>query len=565
MKRRRKATRHDRRSQNHLQFERLEPRSLLAVASFYFDFYEDVGGMPGEQIIDNTVEAGKAFFVEIRAREHDPRASGLAAIALDIAWDAPLLQVVEPFDPREAVTPNLPVLVRGTLHQDGRAVLPFLLNNEVRQEIGHIDGLGGASLSSLGAGHPIGSDGNDRFVKETMRGLSTTDDHFAWLHFQAEQPGESLFTMRQGRLRISTLPVASLSDAYLYFETKSIVIVEPSDAPTVENLIQPVDAVVTELSTPPTSPVLSTAPPVVAMPQIEVITPSEHVQFTTAIGSATGSSLLVRPAFPDDNKFIEVSNSGKAPLTITEIRVNAPDVTVASSDKPVVVQPGETMKLGLTYTPSTPNATDATVQSFDVSNGLVIISNAANAPVVEIGLRGDSTFDADTNYDGRVDVGDLISFDQHFGLRAGDAAYRPQIDPNGDGVINVADLRPFAAHFHRSRALPSIAPVRSSVPATGEGESHTINSPSSNVCVAGPGLRTNGSLAPQDAARSMPQTTVRSASFIGPLLPHEHATHLLLADPTSQLTSLADPNELDNELVDVLATDVDSQFGPLVL
>lgn len=565
MKRTRKSTRHDRRSQHHLQFERLEPRSLLAVASFYFDFYEDVGGIPGEQINDNTVEAGKAFFVEIRAREHDPRASGLAAIALDIAWDAPLLQVVEPFDPREAVTPNLPVLVRGTLHQDGRAVLPFLLNNEVRQEIGHIDGLGGFALESLGVGRPIGSDGDDRFVKETMRGFSTSDDHFAWLHFQAEQTGESVFTMRQGRLRITTLPVASLSDAYLYFETKTLTIVAPSETISAENSIQPSDAVVVELSTPPTSPVLSTAPPVVAMPQIEVITPSERVQFTTALGSATGSSLLVRPAFPDDNKFIEVSNSGNAPLTISEIHINVPDVTVASGGKPVVVQPGETKKLGLTYAPSTPNATDATVQSFDVSNGLVIVSNAANAPVVEIGLRGDSTFDADTNYDGRVDLGDLISFDQHFGLQSGDAAYRPPIDPNGDGVIDVTDLRPFAAHFHRSREVPSIAPVRSSVPATGEGESHTISAPSSNVCVSGPGLRTNGSLAPQDAARSVPTITARSASFVGPLLPYEYATHLLLADPTSQLTSPADPTKLDDELVDVLATDVDSQFGPLVL
>jgi hypothetical protein len=301
------------------------------------------------------------------------------------------------------------------------------------------------------------------------------------------------------------------------------------------------------------------------MPQIEVITPGERVQFTTALGSATGASLLVRPAFPDDNKFIEVSNSGNAPLTITDIRVKAPDVTVASGGKPVIVQPGETKTLGLTYAPSTPNATNATVQSFDVANGLVIVSNAANAPVVEIGLRGDSTFDADTNYDGRVDLGDLISFDRHYGLHAGDDAYRPQIDPNGDGVIDVTDLRPFAAHFHRSRKVPVVEPVRSSVPATAEGEGHTINAPSSNVCVAGPGLRTNGSLAPQNAARSVPQATARSTSFVGPLLPHEHATHLLLADPTSQLTSPADPNELDDELVDVLATDVDSQFSPLVL
>ncbi len=565
MKRISKTKPQQRLAQDHLQFERLEPRTLLAVASFYFDFYEDVGGIPGEQINDNTVESGKAFFVEIRAREHDPRFSGLAGISLDIAWDAPLLEVVEPFDPHEAVTPNLPVLVLGTLHQDGRAILPFLLNNEVRQEIGHIDGLGGSALSSLGAGHPIGSDGNDRFVRESLLGLSTTDDHFAWLHFHAEQPGESTFTMRQGRLRITPRPVASLKDAQLRFETKTLTIVAPSETISAENSIQPANAVVVELSTPPTNSVPSTAAQVVAMPRIELTTPSEHVQFTTAIDSATGASPLVRPAFPDDDKFIELSNTGDAPLKITEIRINVPDVTVASGDPPIVVQPGETKKLGLTYAPSTPNATDATVQSFDVSNGFVIVSNATNAPVLEVGLRGDSTFDADTNYDGQVDLADLISFDTHFGLQAGDDNYSLQIDPNGDGVIDVADLRLFALDYHRSREIPLIAPVLTSARTSAEGEGHTINPPSSNVCVAGPGLRTNGSLAPQDAARSVPTITARSASFVGPLLPYEYATHLLLADPTIQLTSLAHPNNLDDELVDVLATDVDSQFGPLVL
>jgi hypothetical protein len=558
MKRTRKSTRQDRRSGNHLQFERLEQRTLLAVASFYFDFYEDAGGVPGALIADNTVEAGEEFFVEIRAQEHDPRFSGLADISLDIAWDAPLLDVVEPFDASEAVTPNLPVLIRGTLHQDGNAVFAFLLNNELRRNIGHIDGLGGSSLSSLGAGHPIGSDGNDRYVKETLRGLSTTDDHFAWLHFQAEQPGESVFTMRQGRLRISTLPVANLTAAHLRFETKTLTIVAPSETNSAENSIQPIDAVVAELSTPPTSPAPSTAPQVVAMPRIEVTMPSERVQFTTAIDSAAAASPLVRPAFPDDDKFIEVSNTGDAPLNITEIRVNVPDVTVASGDPPIVVQPGETKKLGLTYAPSTPNATDATVQSFDVSNGLVIVSNAANAPVVEVGLRGDSTFDADTNYDGQVDLADLISFEQHFGLQAGDDNYSPQIDPNGDGVIDVTDLRPFAAHYNRSRDVPLIAPVLSSARTSAEGEGHTISSSSTNVCVAGPGLRTEGSLAPPVAARSELKTTVRSTSFVGPLLPHERATHLLLADPTNRLASLADPNQLDDELVDVLATDVES-------
>ncbi|MEX1027596.1 MAG: hypothetical protein WD049_06260, partial [Candidatus Paceibacterota bacterium] len=318
MKRTRKSTWRRCRSRNYLRFERLEQRVLLAVASFSIDFYEDAGGIPGELITDDTVEVGEAFFVEIRAREHDPGASGLGGIFLDIAWDAPLLEIVEPFDPHAAVTPNLPVLVRGTLHQDGPAILPFLINNEVRQDIGHIDGLGGAALESLGVGRPIGSDGDDRYVKESFQGYSTTDDHFAWLHFHAEQPGESVFTMRQGGLRITTLPVANLKDAHLRFETKTLTIVEPSSTISAETSHVPVNTVVVELDAPPIDPMTSPDPQVTDLPRIEVTVPGEQVRFTTAIDSTAGASPLVRPAFPDDGKFIEVSNTGDALLTITD-------------------------------------------------------------------------------------------------------------------------------------------------------------------------------------------------------------------------------------------------------
>lgn len=209
------------------RFERLEDRSLLAVASFAVNLYHDDGGVPGALMTDDTVEVGQTFFAQIVAREHDPGVSGLAGISLDIAWDADVLDVVESFDPKQAVTPNLPLSVGGRLYQDEPPTLPFLLDNRIRENVGHIEGLTGAAFPASGVGRPIGSDGDDRFVKPYLRGLSTTDDHFAWLHFRAEQAGEALLTMRQGGLSIATMPVSSLTDSQLRFETQVVTVIAP--------------------------------------------------------------------------------------------------------------------------------------------------------------------------------------------------------------------------------------------------------------------------------------------------------------------------------------------------
>ena len=211
-----------------LRFEQLEDRSLLAVVSFAVNLYEDDGGVPGLPLAEDTVTVGQAFFAQIVASEHHPGFSGLAAVFVDIAWDADVLDVVEPFDPRDAVTQNLPLFVGGQLHQETQPDLPFLLENRIRENVGHIEGLGGLASTASQMGKPIGSDGDDRFVKTGLLGLSTTDDHFAWLHFRAEQAGEAVLSMRQGGLRIATMPVSSLSGEQLHFETQIVTVVEPS-------------------------------------------------------------------------------------------------------------------------------------------------------------------------------------------------------------------------------------------------------------------------------------------------------------------------------------------------
>ena len=217
-------------SHSRLRLERLEDRSLLAVAAFSINLFHDDGGVPGKPLANEPVEAGQAFFAQIVGREYHPGFSGLAGVSLDIAWDADVLSIVEPFDPRAAVTPNLPLFVEGRLYQQDPLSRPFRLDNQIRQNVGTIDGLGGSASVSSGVGKPIGSDGDDRYVKPEFLGLSTTDDHFAWLHFRAEQPGEALLTMRQGGLRIVTLPASTLSSQQLHFETQIVTVVEPAAA-----------------------------------------------------------------------------------------------------------------------------------------------------------------------------------------------------------------------------------------------------------------------------------------------------------------------------------------------
>lgn len=197
-----------------LRFESLEERSLLAVAAFQINLYEDAGGAPGELIADDTVEAGDTFFVEIMAREYDPDVSGLGGVALDIAWDPDVLEEIDP-DVRDTITPNLPVIRTGALDNT----------------TGKITDLGGSALGSQGAGRPIGN---------------LVAEQFALLHFQATtQAVDSPITIRQGGSGITTVPVSNLSAAHLDFETQTIHIVTPNQPSSVEVVLpddsEPVD------------------------------------------------------------------------------------------------------------------------------------------------------------------------------------------------------------------------------------------------------------------------------------------------------------------------------------
>ena len=75
---------------------------------------------------------------------------------------------------------------------------------------------------------------------------------------------------------------------------------------------------------------------------------------------------------------------------------------------------------------------------------------------------GQSTFNADINYDGKVNIADIVEFNDHFGTHTGDANYAASADPNGDGSIDMGDFGIMNAQYGLSIAQTTSAPVATS-------------------------------------------------------------------------------------------------------
>jgi len=231
-------TNHRRPAPRRLRVERLEDRSLLAVAAFTIELREDLGGVPGEVLAADEVEVGDCFFVEIRAQEFHPLYSGLHGVALNIAWDPSVLEEIDAgFDLNQLITENLPLFRGGTL--DNAA--------------GTIDNLSGSAFHASGIGRAIGNG---------------TAERFALLHFRAEsQAAATSIRLSEGASSIVTQPAATFASTQLSFEQQSIAIAavpapaatelaesQPDDLPPPEDSLPdqplettPVEEVATEL------------------------------------------------------------------------------------------------------------------------------------------------------------------------------------------------------------------------------------------------------------------------------------------------------------------------------
>jgi hypothetical protein len=190
----------------------LEDRSLLAIAAFTVNLYEDAGSGPGQSISDDMVQAGDRFYMEILAREYDPLIAGLRGVALDIAWDPTVFQEIDTaFDPGDPTSPLV------------TPDFPLFRSGELDNSAGTIEDLGGSAFLSSGDGRAIGN---------------ATSERFSLLHFQAIQVAEeSQFSIRQGLSSIVTVPVLGLESADLYFEQPTITVLPGGELRIVDELI----------------------------------------------------------------------------------------------------------------------------------------------------------------------------------------------------------------------------------------------------------------------------------------------------------------------------------------
>ncbi len=180
-----------------------------------------------------------------------------------------------------------------------------------------------------------------------------------------------------------------------------------------------------------------------------------QLRFSTPLSqyrSGAVDSFYVRPGFADGAHYIDITNSGEAPLTLFEIQINAPDVTTdvtltSSSADDIVLAPGATQRVNLNFTPTLPTNANHQGHDFLMPAGLVILSNAANAPSMQISLQGTSTFASDLTYDGSVNFGDLGVFNVNFGLDSQSPGWDPTADITGDGAMNFNDLGVFNVEF----------------------------------------------------------------------------------------------------------------------
>jgi hypothetical protein len=417
-------------------FEALEGRAMPASTAIGVDLFADNGsGSPGAAISADSLEPGESFFAEITVDEMDSAFHGLSAVALNVSWNPAVLAIDGPFSPSSVITSNLPLFQSGTLSASS----------------GQIENLSGASFLAFHIGAAIGNQ---------------APQEFALLHFEALAAGISQVMLDQGGSGIATVPTTAVADSAIDFTSPTITVAAPSAGP----LVVPVATVTaaapagSATSTADTPPALTTPiqpPP----PEIAITGTSDAtdgmIQFTTArgAGSTASVSTLVRPALPDTKQYIDVTNTGGSSLIISQIEINAPDVTTdapamtgAASD--LVLAPGQTQQIRLTYAPSVPNSQNSSTESFNLSSGLVIVSNAANTPQLPVGLAGASTYNADVNYDGQVNIADVLVIASEMGAHAGQARYDRSADPNADGSIDLADFGLVNAEFGAARTAP---------------------------------------------------------------------------------------------------------------
>lgn len=304
------------------------------------------------------------------------------------------------WDPTE-----LQLVLSGPLTDTITTNLPAFQGGTVDVAAGFIDELTGAAFSSTGIGRSIG-DG----VAET----------FATLTFVALKPTDA-----------SSISV-SLGDG-------GVGLVGDTSG-------QSIDVADAE-----TSVEIATAalPPLI---QISTSGTASGLEFGAA-GSNGVQSTLLRPGSVDALQYIEIANVGETVLEVYEIQLGAAGLSIAVSDIALVdgfsVDPGDSQRIAVVYSASTTG-------NLDQTDGIVVVSNAGNRGRYAIATTAQTTYAADLNLDGQVNVADVVLLDSVFGQTRGDGSYQERLDPNLDGSIDLGDFGLLNAQFGSQPTLLSI-------------------------------------------------------------------------------------------------------------
>jgi hypothetical protein len=287
-----------------LRVERLEDRSLLAVAAFTMQLREDLGGVPGDVLAADEVAVGDCFYVEILAQEFHPLFQGLHGVALNIAWNPAVLEEIDAgFDLSQIVTDHLPLFRGGTL--DNAA--------------GAIDNLSGSAFHASGIGRSIGNG---------------TAERFALLHFRAEsEAAAAAIRLSEGKSSIVTQPAATFASSQLSFEEQTIEII--AEATSAQLAAPPPDIVPPNDLPPNDPPQPEPLPPQVeeiAAPPEEIAGPAPQVPLAT--DPQTFLLALVEP--PEDVPAEEIA---PAPAPAIEVAIHtlaspAPAATSVCPEEP---------------------------------------------------------------------------------------------------------------------------------------------------------------------------------------------------------------------------------------
>ena len=162
------------------------------------------------------------------------------------------------------------------------------------------------------------------------------------------------------------------------------------------------------------------------------------IKFTTELSKFRknySDSDFVRPNYADSSKYFDITNTGTGVLSVSGIQINVTGVTtdLDFTGGDLLINPNESQRVKLTYDAA------AAKESFNLSNGLVLFTNAVDIPEFAIALSGKSTFNSDINYNGIVNTGDLGALNQAR-VNYNKGILDPTADINGDGIINSLDI-----------------------------------------------------------------------------------------------------------------------------